>query len=93
MELLDATIVSVAAPVIVADLGAGETSLQWMMAGYTLAAGAGLITVAASATSTAAATCSSSGRPRSCGPPPAAGRRPTPASWSACASRRAWREG
>ncbi|MDF5751936.1 MFS transporter [Spongiactinospora sp. TRM90649] len=44
MELLDATIVSVAAPAIAGDLGAGETSLQWMMAGYTLAAGAGLIT-------------------------------------------------
>lgn len=44
MELLDATIVSVAAPAIAADLDAGESALQWMMAGYTLAAGAGLIT-------------------------------------------------
>jgi EmrB/QacA subfamily drug resistance transporter len=44
MELLDATIVSVAAPAIAEDLGAGEAALQWMLAGYTLAAGAGLIT-------------------------------------------------
>ncbi|WP_165781244.1 MFS transporter [Streptosporangium minutum] len=44
MELLDATIVSVAAPAIADDLGAGEAALQWMMAGYTLSAGAGLIT-------------------------------------------------
>ncbi|MFI6799954.1 MFS transporter [Streptosporangium canum] len=44
MELLDATIVSVAAPAIAEDLGAGEAALQWMMAGYTLSAGAGLIT-------------------------------------------------
>ncbi|WP_017586118.1 MFS transporter [Nocardiopsis ganjiahuensis] len=44
MELLDATIVSVAAPAIAADLGASEAALQWMVAGYTLSAGAGLIT-------------------------------------------------
>ncbi|MEU0485567.1 MFS transporter [Streptosporangium sp. NPDC006013] len=44
MELLDATIVSVAAPAIAEDLGAGEAALQWMLAGYTLSAGAGLIT-------------------------------------------------
>ncbi|GII93988.1 MFS transporter [Sinosporangium siamense] len=44
MELLDATIVSVAAPAIAEELNAGESALQWMMAGYTLAAGAGLIT-------------------------------------------------
>ncbi|WP_106400128.1 MFS transporter [Actinocorallia populi] len=44
MELLDATIVSLAAPAIAADLGAGEAALQWMIAGYTLAIGAGLIT-------------------------------------------------
>ncbi|MFG3437923.1 MFS transporter [Nonomuraea sp. NPDC047897] len=44
MELLDATIVSVAAPAIAHDLGAGEAAIQWMMAGYTLAVGAGLIT-------------------------------------------------
>ncbi|MCG5220210.1 MFS transporter [Streptosporangium sp. KLBMP 9127] len=44
MELLDATIVSVAAPAIAEDLGAGETAVQWMLAGYTLSVGAGLIT-------------------------------------------------
>lgn len=44
MELLDATIVGVAAPAIAADLGAGEAALQWTVAGYTLAVGAGLIT-------------------------------------------------
>jgi MFS family permease len=40
MELLDATIVSVAAPAIAQDLGAGQAALQWMLAGYTLAVGA-----------------------------------------------------
>ncbi|MET3804231.1 EmrB/QacA subfamily drug resistance transporter [Nakamurella sp. UYEF19] len=44
MELLDATIVSVAAPAIALDLGVGEAALQWTLAGYTLALGAGLIT-------------------------------------------------
>ncbi|GAA1537352.1 MFS transporter [Actinomadura kijaniata] len=44
MELLDATIVSVAVAGIAADLRAGEAALQWIVAGYTLAVGAGLIT-------------------------------------------------
>ncbi|MFD0474317.1 MFS transporter [Nonomuraea thailandensis] len=44
MELLDATIVSVAAPAIARDLGAGQAALQWTVAGYTLSVGAGLIT-------------------------------------------------
>ncbi|WP_030672159.1 MFS transporter [Streptomyces rimosus] len=44
MELLDATIVTVAAPAIAEGLGAGEAALQWTVAGYTLALGAGLIT-------------------------------------------------
>lgn len=44
IELLDATIVGVAAPAIAADLGAGDTALQWTAAGYTLAVGSGLIT-------------------------------------------------
>lgn len=44
MDLLDATIVSVSAPAIAADLRSSETALQWMIAGYTLALGAGLIT-------------------------------------------------
>ncbi|THV40865.1 MFS transporter [Glycomyces buryatensis] len=44
MDLLDATIVSVAAPDVMRDLGAGESALQWTVAGYTLAMGATLIT-------------------------------------------------
>jgi EmrB/QacA subfamily drug resistance transporter len=36
MELLDSTIVGVAAPAIRADLGGSYASLQWMAAGYTL---------------------------------------------------------
>lgn len=37
MDLLDATIVNVAAPSIHADLGGGATTIQWLSAGYTLA--------------------------------------------------------
>ncbi|NUR90592.1 MAG: MFS transporter [Nonomuraea sp.] len=44
MDLLDATIVTVAAPAIAHDLGADDAQLQWTLAGYTLALGAGLIT-------------------------------------------------
>ncbi|MEV0661658.1 MFS transporter [Actinomadura luteofluorescens] len=44
MDLLDATIVTVAAPAIARDLGAGEAQIQWTIAAYTLALGAGLIT-------------------------------------------------
>lgn len=44
MDLLDATIVSVAAPDIAEDLGASQAALQWTLAGYALAIGAGLIT-------------------------------------------------
>ncbi|MFG1991961.1 MFS transporter [Actinoplanes sp. NPDC048988] len=44
MDLLDVTIVTVAAPGIAADLGAGESQLQWTVAAYTLALGSGLIT-------------------------------------------------
>lgn len=44
MDLLDVTILTVAAPDIARDLGAGEAHLQWMLAAYTLALGAGLIT-------------------------------------------------
>jgi EmrB/QacA subfamily drug resistance transporter len=44
MDLLDATIVSVAAPTIEKDLGTSAAALQWTVAGYTLALGAGLIT-------------------------------------------------
>ncbi|MFZ4615015.1 MAG: MFS transporter [Rectinemataceae bacterium] len=44
MDLLDATIVSVAAPSIAANLRSSNAELQWTLAGYTLALGAGLIT-------------------------------------------------
>ncbi|WP_327085528.1 MFS transporter [Nonomuraea sp. NBC_01738] len=44
MDLLDATIVSVAAPAIMGELGASESAIQWTVAGYTLAMGAALIT-------------------------------------------------
>ncbi|MBL7254096.1 MFS transporter [Paractinoplanes lichenicola] len=44
MDLLDVTIVTVAAPDIAADLSAGEAQLQWTVAAYTLALGSGLIT-------------------------------------------------
>ncbi|MFF1278485.1 MFS transporter [Streptomyces marokkonensis] len=44
LDLLDATIVTVAAPAIAQDLGAGAAQIQWMIAAYVLALGAGLIT-------------------------------------------------
>lgn len=44
MDLLDATIVSVAAPAIAKDLGASASALQWTIAAYTLAIGAGMVT-------------------------------------------------
>ncbi|MFB7917910.1 MFS transporter [Streptomyces sp. NPDC056061] len=44
MDLLDVTIVTVAAPSIAEDLHASPAQLQWMLAAYTLALGSGLIT-------------------------------------------------
>ncbi|MEC7055394.1 MFS transporter [Streptomyces violaceochromogenes] len=44
MDLLDATIVTVAAPAVARDLGAGDAQIQWTIAAYVLALGAGLIT-------------------------------------------------
>lgn len=44
MDLLDATIVTVAAPAIAHDLGASDTQIQWTIAAYVLALGAALIT-------------------------------------------------
>lgn len=43
MDLLDGTIVILAAPAIVADLGATDAQIQWTVACYTLALSAGLI--------------------------------------------------
>src|SRR5215475_15893424 len=44
MNILDSTIVNVAAPSIRADLGGSYASLQWIVAAYTLALGVGLLT-------------------------------------------------
>lgn len=44
MDLLDATIVTVALPSIQSDLGATSAQLEWIIAGYTLAFAAMLIT-------------------------------------------------
>jgi len=44
MDLLDATIVTVAAPAIADDLQATDAQIQWTIAAYVLALGAGLIT-------------------------------------------------
>lgn len=44
MDLLDVTIVTVAAPDIARDLGASSAQLQWILAAYTLALGSGLVT-------------------------------------------------
>src|ERR1700753_2492294 len=44
MNILDSTIVNIAAPSIRRDLGGSYASLQWMVAAYTLALGVGLLT-------------------------------------------------
>jgi EmrB/QacA subfamily drug resistance transporter len=44
MDLLDSTVVGIAAPSVRADLGGGTTTIQWIAAGYTLALAVGLIT-------------------------------------------------
>lgn len=44
MDLLDVTIVTVAAPDIASDLHASRAQLQWTLAAYTLALGSGLVT-------------------------------------------------
>ncbi|WP_120338648.1 MFS transporter [Cryobacterium soli] len=43
LDLIDATIVNVAGPSLEASLGAGSTGLQWVIGGYALTLGAGLI--------------------------------------------------
>ncbi len=43
MDLLDGTIVNVAAPTIHADLGTSATALQWIVGGYPLALAVGLL--------------------------------------------------
>ncbi|TYK46133.1 MFS transporter [Actinomadura decatromicini] len=44
LNLLDSTVVNVAAPAIRADLGGSFSALQWMAAGYTLALAVALLT-------------------------------------------------
>src|SRR4051795_10638589 len=44
MDLMDGTIVNIAAPSIRADLGGGSPVLQWFSAAYTLAFAAALVT-------------------------------------------------
>src|SRR5919205_743455 len=44
MDLLDGTIVNVAAPSIRADLGASLSALQWIAGGYALTLAIGLVT-------------------------------------------------
>ncbi len=43
MDLLDSTVVNVAGPSLKANLGADPTELQWVIGGYPLALGAGLV--------------------------------------------------
>ncbi len=43
MDLLDALITSIAGPTIVRDLGGGDTLIQWLAAGYTIAMASGLL--------------------------------------------------
>ena len=43
MDLLDSTIVNVAGPALAAELSASSTDLQWVIGGYALALGSGLI--------------------------------------------------
>jgi len=43
MDLLDGTIVNVAGPSLKRELGTSPSSLQWIIGGYTLALGAGLV--------------------------------------------------
>ncbi|MEV4108474.1 MFS transporter [Nonomuraea sp. NPDC049695] len=43
LDLLDATITNLAAPTVAADLGGGETLIQWLGAGYALALGVLLV--------------------------------------------------
>ena len=43
MDLMDALITTIAGPTIVRDLGGGNTLIQWLSAGYTLAMATGLL--------------------------------------------------
>jgi MFS family permease len=43
MDLLDATIANLAGPSIRADLGGGQSTLQWVLAAYTMSFAVGLV--------------------------------------------------
>ncbi|WP_265447062.1 MFS transporter [Flexivirga meconopsidis] len=43
MDLLDALVTTIAGPTIAGDLGGGDTLIQWLSAGYTLAMATGLL--------------------------------------------------
>ena len=43
MDLLDALVTSIAGPTIVREIGGGESLIQWLAAGYTIAMAAGLL--------------------------------------------------
>ena len=43
MDLLDSTVITIAAPTVRAELGGGTSTMQWWAAGYTLAFGVFLI--------------------------------------------------
>ena len=43
VDLLDSTVVNVAGPTLRSSLGTSTTQLQWVIGGYTLALGSGLI--------------------------------------------------
>src|ERR1700712_5598672 len=43
MDLIDSTVVNVAAPPIAVDLHASSTALEWILSGYPLAISVGLI--------------------------------------------------
>ena len=76
MDLLDATIVTVAGPSIHRELGGGASTIQWLSAAYTLAFAVLLIAGHGWETSSAAAGCSCSAWPGSpASRPPAPWRR------------------
>ena len=73
MVVLDFFIVNVALPAIATDLGAGESSLEWVVAGYGLAFAAFLITAGRLGDLSGAAASTSSGSPCSRSPRSPAG--------------------
>jgi hypothetical protein len=79
MDLIDSTITNIAAPSIVADLGADDSLIKWLGAAYALALGSLLVLGAGSATSSGSDGPSSSGWAGSWSPRPRRGSRSRPA--------------